>query len=82
MESDIFDVVLQEDTLALYLFIVRLDYVLRTLIDLRKEYGLTQKKVRSRRYSTQTITDADYADDITLLANISTQAKSLLQSLE
>ena len=30
----------------------------------------------------QTITDADYADDITLLANTPPQAKSLLQSLE
>ena len=37
---------------------------------------------RSRRYSTQTITDTDYADDITLLANTPTQAKSLLHGLE
>ena len=42
----------------------------------------TLKKPRNRRYSAQTITDADYADDISLLANIPTQAKSLLHSLE
>ena len=33
-------------------------------------------------YPTQTITDVDYADDIALLANTSTQAESLLHSLE
>ena len=36
----------------------------------------------SRRYPTQTITDADYADDIALLANLPAQAKTLLHSLE
>ena len=39
-------------------------------------------KKRSRRYLTQTITDADYADDIALLANTSALAKTLLHSLE
>ena len=39
-------------------------------------------KERSRRYSTQTITDADHADDIALLANTPAQAESLLHSLE
>ena len=34
--------------------------------------GFTLKKWRSWRYSTQTITDADYADDLALLANTST----------
>ena len=37
---------------------------------------------RSRRYPTQTITDADYADDITLLANTPTRTESLIHSLE
>ena len=39
-------------------------------------------KERSRRYLAQSITDADYADDIALLANTPTQAESLLHSLE
>ena len=47
-----------------------------------KENGFTLKKARSRWYLTETITDADYADDIALLANTPTQAKSLLHSLE
>ena len=43
-------------------------------------YKLT--KERSRRYPAQTIMDADYADDVALLANSSTQAESLLHNLE
>ena len=52
------------------------------LIDPMKENGFMLKKLRSRRYPAQTITDADYADDIALLANTLTQAESLLHSLE
>ena len=59
--------VLQGDTLAPYLFIICLDYVLRTSIDKIKA---DKEKKRSRRYPAKTITDADYADDIALLANI------------
>ena len=33
------------------------------------ENGFALEKARSRRYPVQTITDADYADDIALLAN-------------
>ena len=39
-------------------------------------------KKRSRRYPAKIITDADYADDIALLANTPNQAKTLLHSLE
>ena len=43
--------VLQGDTLALYLFIICLDYVLRTSRDLIKEKGLyPKKKARNRWY--------------------------------
>ena len=41
-----------------------------------------KKKARTRRYSTKTITNPDYADDIALQANILTQVESRLQSLE
>ena len=47
-----------------------------------KETGFTLKKVRSRQYSSRTITNADYADNIALLENTPIQAKSLLHSLE
>ena len=42
--------VLQEDTLAPYLFIICLDYVLRTTIDNIRENGFVLTKKRSRRY--------------------------------
>ena len=42
-----------------YLFIICLDYVLRTSLDLMKENGFQLAKERSRRYPAQTITDAD-----------------------
>ena len=69
---DYFDIVagvLQGDTLAPYLFIICLDYVLRTSIDKIRENGFELTKRRSKRYPAKTITDADYADDLALLAN-------------
>ena len=50
--------------------------------ELMKENGFKLAKERSRRYSAQTITDVGYTDDIVLLANLSAQAETLLQSLE
>ena len=47
-----------------------------------KENGFKLVKERSRRYPARTITDADYADDIALLANSPAQAESLQHSLE
>ena len=81
-DTDYFDIiagVLQRDT---YLFIICLDYVLRTSIDSMKENSFMLEKERSKRYPAQTITDMDYANDIALLANTHIQAKSLLHSLE
>ena len=51
-------------------------------IDLMKDNTFKLPKERSRKYPTQTITDADYADDIGLLANTTAQAETLLHSLE
>ena len=79
---DIVAGVLFGDTLAPYLFIIWQDNILLTSIDLMKENGFTLTKARTRRYPSQTITDADYADDIALLANTLVQAESLLHSLE
>ena len=39
-----------------------------------------KKKAINRLYPAETITDADYVDDIALQANTPTQAKSLLHS--
>ena len=84
-DTEYFDIVagvLQGDTLAPYLFIICLDYMLRTSIDKIKENGFELTKKRSRRYPTKTITDADYADDIAILLNTPNQAKTLLHTLE
>ena len=84
-DTDYFDIVagvLQGNTLAPYLFIICLDYVLRTSIDQMKDSGFKLAKERSRRYSEQTIMDANYADDIALLENTPAQAKNQLHSLE
>ena len=56
--------------IAPYLFIICLDYVLRTSIDKMKENGFKLTKERS------------YADSIVLLANSPAQAETLLHSLE
>ena len=84
-DTEYFDIVvgvLQGDTLAPYLFIICLDYVLRTSIDKIRENGFELTKKRSRRYPAKTITDADYADGIAILANTPNQAETLLHSLE
>ena len=84
-DTEYFDIVagvLQGDTLAPYLFIICLDYVLRTSIDKIRENGFELTKRRSKRYPAKTITDADYADDLALLANTPNQAETLLHSLE
>ena len=83
--TDYFDIVagvLQGDTLTPYLFIICLDYVLRTSIDKIKENGFELTKKRSRSYPAKTITDANYADDIAILANTPAQAETLLLSLK
>ena len=79
-DTDYFDIVagvLQGDTLAPYL-----DYVLRTSIDRMKDNGFRLTMERSRRYPAHTITDADYADDIALLANAPAQVETQQHSLE
>ena len=84
-DTEYFDIVagvLQGDTLTPYLFITCLDYMLGTSIDKIKENGFELTKKRSRRYPAKTITDADCADYITILANTSNQAETLSHSLE
>ena len=81
-DTEYFDIVagvLQGNTLAPYLFIICLDYVLRTSIDKIKENSFELTKKRSSRYPAKTITDAD---DIAILANTPNQAETPLHSLE
>ena len=74
--------VLQGDTLAPFLFVVVLDYVLRMSLDNMNEKGLTTQPRRSSRHPAQHLTDLDFADDLALIAESISDAESLLQSLE
>ena len=70
-DTHYFDIVagaLPGDALTPYLLNICLDDVLRTSIDKIKENCFKLTKERSRRYPSELITDADYADDIALLA--------------
>ena len=84
-DTEYFDIVagvLQGDTLVPYLFIICLDYVLRTSINKIRGNGFEMAKKRRRRYPAKTITNADDADDIAILANTPNLAETLLHSLE
>ena len=84
-DTDYFDIVagvLQRDTLGPYFFIICLDYVLRTSIDTIKEKGFELTKKGSRRYPAKRVTNAEYADDIAILANTPVQAETLRHTLE
>ena len=81
METDFFDIVdgvLQGDTLVPYLSRLCTETIDRSF----ERKWLYMIKARSRQYPAQTITDADYIDDIALLADTPTQAESLMHSLE
>ena len=57
-------------------------FIHRTSIDKIRENGFELTNKRNRRYPAKTITDADYADDIALLANTPKQAETLLHIFE
>ena len=84
-DTDFFDIsagVLQGDTLAPYIFIICLDYVLRKALDKNNELGFTLAKRKSKRYPAMKITNADYADDLAVLADVLKDATFLLHSIE
>ena len=84
-DTEYFDIVagvLKMDTLAPWIYIICLDYVLRRSIDKIRENSFELTKKRSRRYHAKTITDTDCSDDIAILVNTPNQAETLLHSLE
>ena len=69
--------VLQGDTLAPFLFIIVLDFALRRAIEGKEEeLGFTLTPRRSRRHP-KTLTDLNFADDISLLSYAVNQAQEL-----
>lgn len=74
--------ILQGDTLAPYLFVIVVDYILRQSLDTINHKGLTIKPRQSSRQKGKHLTDLDYADDLALTADQLHNAQELLLSLE
>ena len=85
-ETDYFDLlagVLQGDTLAPYIFVIVIDYVMRNTIGEEAErLGFTLSKRKSRRVGPVVITDLDFADDLALIAEEIKDAQEMLTRLE
>ena len=70
--------VLQGDTLAPFLFIIVLDYAMRSANKGREEeLGFELEPKNSRRYPATILTDLSYADDIALVSHDVCQAQKL-----
>ena len=81
--TDIFKIesgVLQGDPLAPFIFIICLDYALRTSI--LTSDGLTLKRRRSRRVPAEVLADLAFADDIALMEDTIDKAEPLLHKIE
>ena len=85
-ETEYFDIttgILQGDTLAPYLFVIVLDYVMhQTLEGREEELGFQLERRKSRRIGPKVITDLDFADDIALITEEIHQAQEMLDALE
>ena len=85
-ETELFDItagVLQGDTLAPYLFIIVLDYAMRSALKGKEEeLGFPIKKRRSRRVGPEMVTDLDFADDIALVTDEIGKAQEMLDRVE
>ena len=73
---------MQGDTLAPFLFIIVVDYVLRMSIDTISSKGYELTTRRSTRHPAQYLIDTDFADEIALISESLVNAQCLLQSLE
>ena len=74
--------VLQGDTLAPYLFVIVMDFILRTALDGESSLGLKIKNGTTRRYPAKYLTDLAYADDITLITESAANAQTALSAVE
>ena len=61
--------VLQCDTLAPFLFIICIDYVLKMSLDRDNVLGFTLSEIKSRIHPAIKMTDVDYADDLTIVTD-------------
>ena len=85
-DTELFEIkkgVLQGDTLAPFLFVITLDYVMRQAIDgHEEEFGFEVSKRQSRRKPVTYLTYLIYADDIALVSKEVKQAQAMLTNIE
>ena len=75
--------VLQGDTLAPYLFVIVIDYIMRKALTGREEkLGFHLRKRQSRRVPPIIVTDMDFADDIALVSDGIKEAEEMLRRVE
>ena len=74
--------VLQGDTIAPFLFIICLDYVLSNSLKDIENLGLIITERKSRRYPATRETDIEYADDIAITTNSIEEANTILHQIE
>ena len=74
--------VLQGDTIAPFIFIVCLDYVLMNSLDINSNLAFTLSQRRSRSSPEICITDIDYVDDIAVITDSVNAAMTLLHNIE
>ena len=75
--------VLQGDTLAPYLFVIVIDYIMRKALTGKEEnLGFQLSKRQSRRVPPIIVTDMDFADDIALVSDGIKEAEGMLRRVE
>ena len=74
--------VLQGDTIAPFLFIICLDYILSNSLKDIENLGLIITERKSRRYPATRVTDIEYADDIAITTNSIEEANTILHKIE
>ena len=72
--------ILQGDTLAPFLFIMVVDYVMRVSIDTISEKGYQLHPKRGSRQPAEYLTDTDFANDIALISPSLKHVQDLLVS--
>ena len=74
--------VLQGDMLAPYLFIITVDYCIRQAIKSHLEYSFTVNPAKSKRIKADKISDLEFVDDITLMADSAEEAADLIRAVK
>ena len=73
--------VLQCVTLAPFLFIISLDYVLKKALDRNNDFGFTLIERKSKRYPAIKMIDVEYADYLAIVTDKTNEAIILLHKI-